>query len=195
MLERMTHHGATPRTLKSGALLVGNIYCGHCGNRLTLTTSGRKYERKDGSVRRETRARYQCHYKVRHPGECDGQSGYGVTKLDGIVEQIIRYQFSKIQTISSDTVIQAQNQKAIAFAQARNNAVCNQRKEKQRELDDYQSEILKIIRGESQFTAEMLTALMEKVESRYFRIEKSRGRCKSGTGRKACRYRGRKAGI
>lgn len=30
-----------PLNSKGKSLLVGNIYCAHCGNRLTLTTSGR----------------------------------------------------------------------------------------------------------------------------------------------------------
>ena len=48
--------------------------------------------------------RYQCHYNVRHPGECDGQSGYGVTKLDGIVEKVIRMKFAEIAAAPEDTV-------------------------------------------------------------------------------------------
>lgn len=29
----------------------------------------------DGSKVKEKRFRYSCHYNVRHPGQCDGQSG------------------------------------------------------------------------------------------------------------------------
>ena len=71
MAARATHHADTPLNMKGQSLLVGNIFCGHCGNRLTLTTSGRKAIQKDGTVRREIRCRYQCHYNLRHPGECD----------------------------------------------------------------------------------------------------------------------------
>ena len=58
MEKRVTHHSDVPLNTKGQSLLVGNIYCGHCGGRLTLTTSGRKRVRKDGTVIRETRARY-----------------------------------------------------------------------------------------------------------------------------------------
>lgn len=87
---------------------MGNIYCGHCGGRLTLTTSGRKRVRKDGTVIRETRAKYQCHYNIRHPGECDGQSGYGVEKLDKLVDQIIRIQLGRIRSAPSQELIAKQ---------------------------------------------------------------------------------------
>ena len=49
MEKRTTHHADTPLNLRGSSLLVGNIFCGHCKNRLTLTTSGKKYIRKDGT--------------------------------------------------------------------------------------------------------------------------------------------------
>lgn len=36
----------------------------------------------DGSKVKEKRFRYSCHYNVRHPSQCDGQSGYGIIKTD-----------------------------------------------------------------------------------------------------------------
>jgi len=165
MADRTTHHAETPLNLKGQSLLVGNIFCGHCGHRLTLTTGGRKYERKDGSVRNDVRARYQCHYNVRHPGECDGQSGYGVTKLDGIVDRIIRYQFSKISATSGSEVIEVQNRKAIELARARHNMLSLQLTAKERDLADYQSEVIRVIRGESRMDAELLNNLVKKTEA------------------------------
>ena len=162
MADRTTHHAETPLNLKGQSLLVGNIYCGHCRNRLTLTTSGRKRERKDGSINREVRSRYQCHYNVRHPGECDGQSGYGVKKLDGIVDRIVRYQLSRICAASGTEIITKQNQKAIELARARHNLASMQLAEKQRELADYQGETIKVIRGQSKLDIELLNELTRK---------------------------------
>lgn len=50
MKDRTTHHSTTPFNSKGQSLLVGNIYCGHCGNRLTLTTSGRRPKKKTWST-------------------------------------------------------------------------------------------------------------------------------------------------
>ena len=44
---------------------------------------------------KEVRPRYSCFYKIRHPGDCDGQSGYGVSKLDSIVEEVVRQIFAQ----------------------------------------------------------------------------------------------------
>lgn len=165
MSDRTTHHGETPLNLKGQSLLVGNIFCGHCRNRLTLTTSGRKRERMDGTINREVRSRYQCHYNVRHPGECDGQSGYGVKKLDGIVDRIVRYQLSRICASSGADIVAKQNEKAIELAKARHNVASMQLAEKQRELADYQGETIKVIRGESKLDIDLLNELIHKTKS------------------------------
>ena len=60
----------------------------------------------DGSKVKEKRFRYSCHYNVRHPGQCDGQSGYGVTKLDAIVESIVCTKFSEILECSKSKLLQ-----------------------------------------------------------------------------------------
>ena len=65
------------------------------------------------------RPRYSCHYKPRHPGECDGQSGYGVKKLDGIVDQVVRKQLERIRTAPNSELISVQHQKALDYAAAR----------------------------------------------------------------------------
>ena len=57
--------------------------------------------RKDGSIYHDVRARYQCHYNVRHPGECDGQSGYGVKKLDGIIDRIEEELGEKVTVVAT----------------------------------------------------------------------------------------------
>ena len=160
MEARATHHKDTPLNMRGRSLLVGNIFCGHCKHRLTLTTSGRKRINRYGELIRETRCRYQCHYNLRHPGECDGQSGYGVKKLDGILDKIIRYQFSKIKASNGKTVIEAQHEKQIELARARHKLDCMQLSEKQKELDDYRAETIRVIRGESRLDIDLLNSLI-----------------------------------
>lgn len=162
MKERTQHRTGASANLRGRSLLVGNIYCGHCGNRLTLTTSGRVRTRKDGTVQNGVQLRYNCHYKVRHPDKCDGPSGYGAVKLDGIVDQIIRYQLSKIQTTSISHTVFRQHEQSIALAKARYHLACNQLSDKQRELSDLQAETIKVIRGESRLNIDLLNELVAK---------------------------------
>ena len=139
---------------------MGNIYCGHCGGRLTLTTSGRKRVRKDGTVIRETRARYQCHYNIRHPGECDGQSGYGVEKLDKLVDQIIRIQLGRIQNSPSQELLEKQQAKEVELVRSRLNLLNEQYRQKQREYQDLRAETIKVIQGTSRLNVDLLNSLV-----------------------------------
>ena len=161
MAKRVTHHSDVPLNTKGRSLLVGNIYCGHCGGRLTLTTSGRKRIRKDGTVVRETRARYQCHYNVRHPGECDGQSGYGVEKLDKLVDQIIRIQLERIQNAPSQELIAKQQAKEVNLAKSKLNLLNEQHRQKQREYQDLRTETIKVIQGTSRLNVDLLNSLVD----------------------------------
>ena len=141
-------------------MLVGNVYCGHCGGRLTLTTSGRKRVRKDGTVIRETGARYQCHYNIRHPGECDGQTGYGVEKLDKLVGQIIRIQLGRIQNSPSQELIEKQQAKEVELVRSRLNLLNEQYRQKQREYQDLRAETIKVIQGTSRLNVDLLNSLV-----------------------------------
>ena len=164
MKARTQKRNEVPLNLAGQSLLVGNVYCGHCRNRLTLTTSGRQRVNKDGSVHSEVRARYGCHYKVRHPDKCNGQSGYGVPKLDAIMDEVIRYQLGRIKMSSESRVIADQHEKAIELARARLKIAEMQLAEKAKELSDYQAETIRVIRGESRLSADLLSELVDKTK-------------------------------
>ena len=162
MEKRTTHHADTPLNLRGSSLLVGNIFCGHCKNRLTLTTSGKKYIRKDGTVRNQVKSRYQCHFKARHPDLCDGQSGYGVIKLDEIVDALVRYQLSRIRVSAKDSLIAEQHEKSTALARSRYKMSAMRLEEKQKELSDYEAETINVIRGKSRLNVDLLNSLVAK---------------------------------
>lgn len=67
-----------PLNTKGSSLLSGNIFCGHCGARMTVTTSGKKYNKKNGEVTNTPRTRYVCYNRTRHKHLCDGQTSYTV---------------------------------------------------------------------------------------------------------------------
>ncbi|MFZ2533293.1 MAG: hypothetical protein WAX13_04045, partial [Gemmiger qucibialis] len=56
---------------------------------------------------KEVRPRYSCFYKIRHPGDCDGQSGYGVSKLDSIVEEVVRQIFAQFREVSRKKLLES----------------------------------------------------------------------------------------
>lgn len=148
----------------------GNIYCGHCKNRLTLATSGHKKVSKDGTVTRQTRFRYQCHYGIRHPYCCNGQSVYSVDKLDALVEEILMLQLSKLRASDGRKAVEAAHNIRIENAKALCRRIHTELTEAQAELTDYQNEILRIIRGKSAFTQAMLTPLLEQAQEKVCKL-------------------------
>lgn len=173
MRQRTQPHSTIPLNCKGKSLLVGNIYCAHCGNRLTLTTSGRNKKMPDGTIQKEVRMRYQCHYNVRHPGECDGQSGYSVQKVDGIVDQLIRMKFSEIAAASESEILSSQHEKDIDLARSKCEMAKKYLLDKQKELDDYKSETLKVIRGQSKLSIDLLNTLVAEAESQIQKAQAS----------------------
>lgn len=159
MRQRTQPHSSVPLNSKGKSLLVGNIYCAHCGNRLTLTTSGRNKRLPDGTIQKEVRARYQCHYNVRHPGECDGQSGYSVPKLDSIVETVIRMKFDEIAAAPESEILTNQHEKEIKLAKMQFDKAKTYLQEKEKDLEDYKGETLKVIRGQSKLSIDLLNSL------------------------------------
>ena len=170
MTDRKTPRTGTPNTLRGQSLLVGNIYCGHCGNKLTLSTSGTKRLMPNGSIERRTRARYQCHFNVRHPGQCDGQSGYGVKVVDNIVDRAICHQLSKLKAADSEAIIRQAHESRLDLKRTQLANLKKQLTDKQKELADYQAEVLRVIRGESSFSRDTLTGLIDATEQEADRL-------------------------
>lgn len=173
MSKRVTRHSDVPLNTAGKSLLVGNVYCGHCGNKLTLTTSGRNYTRRDGSVYRRTYFRYTCTYNTRHPGECGGQSGYGMVKLDNLVDQIIRIQFGRIKKAPPKVLIEEQRNHEVEQAKAKLKRLNDQYEQKQKEYRDLQNETIKVIQGTSRLNIDLLNSVVEQTQGRISELELS----------------------
>ena len=173
MRERTQPHHSIPLNLKGQSLLVGNVFCGYCGNRLTLTTSGYRNVHADGTCVRVARARYACHYKQRHPGECEGPSGYGVKTLDSLVDRVVRSQLQRIKDQPSEELFASQHQQAVNLASARCKILTMQVSDKQQEIADYEAETIKVIRGQSRFSAELLTSLSDKAREELTKLKEA----------------------
>ncbi len=99
-----------PRNTRGQSLLVGNIYCAHCGARLSTTTN----TKRDASGKEVVRLRYICYGKTRKQTECDGQTGYLMHKVDDAVEAVMRQVFQRMGGISRKDLLDARYQQQIA---------------------------------------------------------------------------------
>lgn len=84
MTERINEYNekrTMPRNTRGQSLLSGNVFCGHCGGRLTLITNGTVRKNAAGKEIGRKRIRYVCYNKTRKRAECDGQTGFTCTSL------------------------------------------------------------------------------------------------------------------
>ena len=167
---RTVQHREVPLTTRGKSLLVGNVYCGCCGARLVLTTSGRKYRRKDGTVVTGSYSSYKCCNRTMAPGKCDGQTSFSVEKLDNLVEQIVRIQFEQIQK-APPALLEKQRSRKIELAKVKVKRLEGEYRQKQRAYQDLRAETLKVIQGSSHFSAGLLNSLIEETAAQLKDLE------------------------
>ena len=155
---------SVPLNTRGMALLSGNIFCGHCGARLCITTSGKGRPKADGTD--TVRVRYVCQTKTRTHGDCDGQTGYTVSKLDGIIDSIVRNIFSRVKNIGREDVLNAcyyhETSSKRSFVQGLQREVDRA----DTELQKLKAEIVKALTGQSAFTPELLSSAIKEQESK-----------------------------
>ena len=155
-----------PLNTKGSSLLSGNIFCGHCGARMTVTTNGKKYERKDGSVLVTPRTRYVCYNRTRHNHLCSGQTTYTVHRVDEIVNTVARSLFKQINDIPKKVLIEQRYASQLFELEGQLLQAETTYKINAMEVLAYEAEVLKIIRGESKLSQELLNKLYEEAKEK-----------------------------
>ena len=121
---------------------------------------------------KEVRPRYSCFYKIRHPGDCDGQSGYGVSKLDSIVEEVVRQIFAQFREVSRKKLLESVKTNDAARIQKKIKEIQKDLESKQKELDDLKAETILVIRGVSALDKELLGTLVAEAKDALENLEK-----------------------
>ena len=155
-----------PLNTTGSSLLSGNVFCGHCGARLTVTTNGKKYHRKDGEVTVTPRTRYVCYNKTRHKHLCDGQTGYTVSKLDKMVNEVVHQLFDRLNDLPKESIIEERYAEQIAECRMNLTNARAAYQAHSAEMMEYEAEVLKVIRGESKLNSDLLNKLYEEAKEK-----------------------------
>lgn len=168
---------AVPRHTLGGTLLSGNIYCAHCGGKLVATTNPKKYKNADGSTTVSRIHRYACYNKVRHRALCTGQSGYTAKRIDEVIDRLLYSIFSKFTDTPAEPLVKMRCEAKIAEATALQQQAKAELDAATAEMKELQTEVFKIIRGESKLPqsvlAEMLKVAEEKVAAATARYQEA----------------------
>ena len=148
-----------PLNTRGKSLLAGNIFCGHCGARLCITTSGKGRRRQDGTD--VVRMRYTCQTKSRTHGECDGQTGYTVEKLDAMIDSIIQGIFSRVRSLNRKDVVNACVSSDLNAKKAFLRKLQKDYEKAEKDLQRLKSEIVNALTGASAFSPELLNSVIQ----------------------------------
>ena len=130
--EEAEHH--VPLNTRGQSLLAGNAYCGHCGAKLTLTTSRKWRKLPDGSLDDTLRVRYTCYGKLRKQTECTGQTGYTVHILDEIIDKLVRQIFARMKGIPKEQLITKRYERELAERKSHLQTLQAQRNKAEKDL-------------------------------------------------------------
>lgn len=155
-----------PRNIVGNSLLSGNVFCGRCGARLTLTTNGKAYPCKDDSSRVVKRVRYICYGKTRKQTEYDGQTGYTAHILDGIVDKLVCQIFERMKAVPKSEIVNLRYREKMEERKSLLTSVRADYTKAAADLDMLKVEVIKALRGESAFSKEMLSTLISEAEAK-----------------------------
>jgi len=140
---------------------------------MIITTNGKKYHRKDGGVTVTPRTRYVCYNKTRHNHMCDGQTGYTVSKLDTLINKIVHDIFAQMKDVPKDAVIIERYTHQIAEYRGQLATLKATLQAQTAEALEYESEVIKIIRGESKLNPDLLNKLYEEAKTKAAETEQN----------------------
>ena len=150
-----------PRNTSGQSLLSGNIFCGHCGGRLTLTTNGTVRKHADGTEIARKRIRYVCYNKTRHRAECDGQTGYTMHILDGMAAEVLRQIFDKMKAVSEEEIVARTQQNMTVDIRAELSDAKREFVKATQDYENVKAKLMAVIRGESSLPESVLSDMAE----------------------------------
>lgn len=163
-------------------LLPEQIYCMHCGKRLTVTCNVKKVLRANGTVAVYRRLKYICINKSSlHP--CNGQRSYSVNLVDNLVRNKLQaalfYDTIFSPDVSNHVVLQQQSELKQKIEQEEAN------------LEVLKAEVVKVLRGSSAFGSVLLNDLIKMSENKLLLLKAELVKVKEA----ACQHKARWHGL
>lgn len=169
MAERVNEYNeqrTMPKNISGQAMLSGNIFCGHCGGRLILTTNGTvRHNLKGGTVFRR-RVRYVCYNKTRHRVDCDGQTGYTTHILDGLVTRVLHQIFDKMKSIREDEIVSRTQMNVEASVKEQLAAARREFAKAIKEYEAVKAKLYDVIQGKSSLPESVLTEMADEAKEK-----------------------------
>ena len=149
-----------PLNTKGQSLLSGNVFCGHCGGRLTLTTNGTVRINAAGERVGRKRIRYVCYNKTRKRNDCNGQTGYTMHILDKLITDVLHQVFRRMRSVEESEIVARTHRNAMVSLTERISTAKAECAKATKEYESLKMEILKAVQGKSAFPMDILSELV-----------------------------------
>ena len=149
-----------PLNTKGQSLLSGNVFCGHCGGRLTLTTNGTVRINAAGERVGRKRIRYVCYNKTRKRNDCNGQTGYTMHILDKLITDILHQVFRRMRSVEESEIVARTHRNAMVSLTERISTAKAECAKATKEYESLKMEILQAVQGKSAFPMDILSELV-----------------------------------
>ncbi len=153
------------------AMLSGNLFCAHCGGRLTTSHYKDKYTKKDGTERITEAIKYTCYHKVRKLCECNGQTSYRADVIDGVITKIIHEIFGCMDGSPEEERIQLALKRKITINKTKQQRLALELKKATEQLKAIDLEMGKALIGESELGIAQLDRMTKVLETRVDEIK------------------------
>ena len=160
-------------TNKGRALLSGNVFCAHCGCRLSTSRYYESYTRSDGSLYEKEYGRYICYHRSRRLNDCDGATTYIAEKIDERIILLIHQMFQQILCCKSAERIEQAYKEAMAKRRKNEKRLKKEHEKLQEQLEKLYLEIGKSLTGESLYNPQDLNLTISRLKTQLQMIEES----------------------
>lgn len=176
---RPTCQTAIPRITATGQLtLLGLVYCGSCGGRLTNGSKYNYWTTRAGEKRKSYVGRYRCLNQAIGSLQCSGKPGYAAKELETIVTEVVIRCLCHFPAVDVTEKVQEarreklqQQRKEQERRRREKQRLQKEKQELERDREVLQKEIPAALRGESSFSSEQLALLLAQKEEQIRNIE------------------------
>ena len=169
MAERINEYNeqrTLPRNTSGQSMLSGNVFCGHCGGRLTLTTNGTVRKNADGVKVARRRIRYVCYNKTRHRADCSGQTGYTMHILDSMVTEVLHQVFDRMKAVRKDEIVSRTQMNVTTGIKEQLATAKRDFAKATKEYETVKSKLMAVIRGESSLPEDVVSEMAEEAKQK-----------------------------
>lgn len=146
---------------RTNLLFQGYAYCGCCGAKMQTGYSPYRWKTADGVSHRRSFALYKCGAKSSGKLGCNAKSSYRPDPIEGVVIEEVKHYLEMLKSIELTDEIMKVQKNSLALEET---TIKNLKREQEtllKEKKSLESEVVKVIMGESSFNADMLNSLIE----------------------------------